>query len=418
MEIFKLFGTILVDSSEAEKSISSTGKEAEGLGNKLKNGIETAAKWAAGIAAAAVAVGSAMIGAAKDSADALGDIDDAAQRVGVDAETLQELGYVAKMSGLEMSDLEKAAKKLEGTDLNLDQAINQIMELGTAEEQTQMAIDLFGESIAYKLQPMLNHGAEGIQEFKDQAHELGIVMSNESVEAGANFGDMFEAVQSSLDSLKNGLMADFMPYIMEILQWVIDTIPIMRDAIKNVMDFIMPYLKPILDSVLTLIQSIFKLLQGDTEGFVEGIKSTLVSFGEALYTIGKDALNYLWSGLKSVWASIQNWVSEKVTWLASKLSFWQNGSAEMESDGSHASGLNYVPYDGYVAELHRGEAVMNSGQMNELLNAIQGIGSSQTQQSSGPINLQLDIDGKAFAKATYSNYVTESRRIGTSLIGA
>ena len=29
-------------------------------------------------------------------------------------------------------------------------------------------------------------------------------------------------------------------------------------------------------------------------------------------------------------------------------------------DGSHANGLDYVPYDGYIAELHRGETVLNS----------------------------------------------------------
>ena len=27
-------------------------------------------------------------------------------------------------------------------------------------------------------------------------------------------------------------------------------------------------------------------------------------------------------------------------------------------DGSHASGLDYVPFDGYVAELHKGERVV------------------------------------------------------------
>ena len=29
-------------------------------------------------------------------------------------------------------------------------------------------------------------------------------------------------------------------------------------------------------------------------------------------------------------------------------------------DGSHAGGLDYVPYDGYIAELHKGETVLNS----------------------------------------------------------
>lgn len=35
LEIFKLMGSILVDSDEAEKSISNTEGKAEGLGNKL-----------------------------------------------------------------------------------------------------------------------------------------------------------------------------------------------------------------------------------------------------------------------------------------------------------------------------------------------------------------------------------------------
>lgn len=34
-------------------------------------------------------------------------------------------------------------------------------------------------------------------------------------------------------------------------------------------------------------------------------------------------------------------------------------------DGSHAKGLNYVPYDGYVAELHRGEMILNQAQSRE-----------------------------------------------------
>ena len=34
---------------------------------------------------------------------------------------------------------------------------------------------------------------------------------------------------------------------------------------------------------------------------------------------------------------------------------------------SHAKGLNYVPYDGYIAELHRGEMVLNQGQSRNLV---------------------------------------------------
>lgn len=59
MEIFKLFGSIMVDSSEAQKSISSTTEKTETLGQKLSNGIKTVAKWGTAVVGAATAVGGA-----------------------------------------------------------------------------------------------------------------------------------------------------------------------------------------------------------------------------------------------------------------------------------------------------------------------------------------------------------------------
>lgn len=69
LEIFKLFGTIMVNNDEANKSISATEGKAEGLGSKLISGIGTAGKWAAGIAAAAGTAALALGTVAVHSAD-------------------------------------------------------------------------------------------------------------------------------------------------------------------------------------------------------------------------------------------------------------------------------------------------------------------------------------------------------------
>lgn len=70
MEIFKLFGSIMVKNDEANENISKTEKKAEGLGKKLLGGIGTATKWGAGIAAAAgtaaVALGTVATKSAMD----------------------------------------------------------------------------------------------------------------------------------------------------------------------------------------------------------------------------------------------------------------------------------------------------------------------------------------------------------------
>ena len=104
-----------------------------------------------------------------------------------------------------------------------------------------------------------------------------------------------------------------------------------------------------------------KGIQADTMALYQKILDAMESgeaFGTNFYNAGKEIFTSVWNGLKSVWDSICNWVSEKVNWLVDKLAFWRSGQAEM--DGSHRTGLREVPYDGYIAELHKGEMVLTA----------------------------------------------------------
>ena len=68
LSIFSLMGSIFVDSSEAEESIAKTEEKSNKLSDSLTKGIETAGKWAGGIATAAgtaaLAIGTAAINVA------------------------------------------------------------------------------------------------------------------------------------------------------------------------------------------------------------------------------------------------------------------------------------------------------------------------------------------------------------------
>lgn len=70
MEIFKLFGSIFVDTTDADKKIEQTGKKSEGLGSKLGSVAKTAGKFAIGLGAAAttaaVAIGGMAVNTAQD----------------------------------------------------------------------------------------------------------------------------------------------------------------------------------------------------------------------------------------------------------------------------------------------------------------------------------------------------------------
>lgn len=407
MEIFKLIGSVMVDTADAEKSIQKTGDDAEGLGTKLANGVKTAGKWAAGLATAAVAVGGAMVAAAKDTAETADQIDKASQRMKMDAESYQELAYAAELSGVEMSTLERAAKKLEGTDLSMDDALDQIYALSTEEERAAKAAELFGESVAYQMTPLLNASAEDMAAMKEEAHSLGLVMGEDAVKNGAAMNDMFTKVEESINMLKTNLMSELMPYIMEILQWVIDNMPKITATVKKVLDAIMPIVKPILNGVMQLVQGFTSLLDGDIHGFIDGILGFLGGLGQAFLNIGQAIFGALWDGLVSVWNSISSWVSEKVGWLMDKLAFWRKGSDEMGGE-SHAGGLPLVPYDNYPAMLHRGEAVMTAADTQGLLNAVQQIAQNG---NTGTINITVQsvLDGRVIGESV-TRYQTQKAR--------
>lgn len=61
LEIFRLVGSVFVDTKDAEKSLQKTDKTAEGFGSKLLSVGKTAGKFALGVAGAAVAAGGAIV---------------------------------------------------------------------------------------------------------------------------------------------------------------------------------------------------------------------------------------------------------------------------------------------------------------------------------------------------------------------
>lgn len=75
---------------------------------------------------------------------------------------------------------------------------------------------------------------------------------------------------------------------------------------------------------------------------------------------GKGALDGISPYLEEIQAMIQETLD-----MQSKLSGTRSGKNTWWIDGSHAGGLDYVPWDGYIAELHRGERVQTADEADE-----------------------------------------------------
>lgn len=251
LEIFKLVGSVFVDTDKANDSLQKVDKNASNVAEGFAKAGKVAAGVGVAIGTAVVGAGTAIVGMAKDTAEMADEIDKASIRMGIGAEQYQELAYAAGQCGVEMSTMEGAAKKLEGTGLNFDDAISSIMELETAEERSAAAAELFGDKIAYQLSPLIEQSGEDFEGLKQRANDLGLVMSEEAVKAGVAYGDMSADVSKVFETLKTKIGTAVLPILTKLAEKLVEFMPTIQ-AIFDKMgplaaDFIDKLLPPLMD---------------------------------------------------------------------------------------------------------------------------------------------------------------------------
>ena len=287
--LFKLVGDIYVNNDEANKSIQKTDDKAQKLGSTLLSGVKTAAKWGAAIAGAATTAVAGLVKLASQTAKTADEIDKASKRMNVSTDSYQELKYAAEQCGVEMGTLEKAAKKLEGTDMNLDDAIKEIMSLGTETERSQRAAELFGDNIAYTLSPILAESGESFSDLRTRAHDLGIVMKKEDVDAGVKLGDTMSDVKKALGGLVTQLGTSFMPIIQKVLDLILDHLPeieaIFDELAPVVTDLLETILPILLDMASTILPPILDLVKALLPIFADIVKTVLPPLASILAQI-------------------------------------------------------------------------------------------------------------------------------------
>ena len=113
------------------------------------------------------------------------------------------------------------------------------------------------------------------------------------------------------------------------------------------------------EELLAKVTEVWTNIKTDVFNKIEEIKDAINDKLSYFKNAGKNLFNALWDGLKEVWNNLKSWVSDKVDWIKDKLSVWKKAKDKMSgSDGSHRTGLQEVPFDGYRAILHKGEMVL------------------------------------------------------------
>lgn len=260
MELFKLMGSIIIENDGAIKSLNDAEKKAK----DSSKAVETLGKKAADMGKAVV-VGAgfavtALFGLSTNSAKVASDIDDASKRVGMGAEEFQKWGYAAKLSGIEQDKLEAIMKKQQtvfadastgvkgasdtykklGIDIKgltagdaFNKAILALADMDDVTQRNALANDLFGKSYA-DLAPLLSEGSAGIDALRQEAVDLGAVMSGDSVDAGAKFDDTLDKLKTSFGTVVAEIGVKVMPIFQRFADWIIRNMPTIKKVSEDV----------------------------------------------------------------------------------------------------------------------------------------------------------------------------------------
>ena len=273
MEIFRLFGSILINDDEANKSLAKTDKNAKGVASTLSSGIKTVGKWGAAIGTAVAGAAAGMAKMATSAAGTADNIDKMSQKIGISREAYQELDFALSQSGTDVDKLqsgmktmsqqvEKNAKAFEDLGVSLTDSNGkarsqeeifydtvralQNMEEGT--EKTVAATQLFGKA-GTELMPLLNAEAGSLDKMRQEAHDLGLVMDDELVDGGVSLTDTLDKMKRSLGAVMTQLGARLMPIVEKAANFIISNIP----KITKLVDSITPIVEQAFDKILPVI---------------------------------------------------------------------------------------------------------------------------------------------------------------------
>ncbi len=148
-----------------------------------------------------------------------------------------------------------------------------------------------------------------------------------------------------------------------------------------------------------LIQALPEIIAKIPEIIVEIINAFKAN-ADVFLEIGKSIVVGIWEGIKALWGSLVDNFGALFSGLGGNVNVNASGSA---INGSHADGLAYVPFDGYVAQLHEGERVLTKKEAREY--------NSSVDDNPIKIIVQSVLDGKVIGETAY-NYSRKKARAG------
>lgn len=289
----------------------------------------------------------ALVGMVTKSSETADRIDKLSAKTGLSKQAFQEWDYVLGQNGIEIEKMQTGMKTLtanmdsaisgnenmasafdslgvsitnvdgsmRGQEETMNDVILKLADMPNGTEKARLATELFGKA-GVELMPMLNNGAAGIEELKERSHELGLVMSDEAVNAGVVFGDTLDDVKDSLGMVATKVGSELMPIVQQMLDWILANMPTIQSVTSKVFEFIgkvvtgagdvfNAVLLPAFQLVFDWVQANMPMIQEVVRSVFENMKVVWEETLRPIFDALMGVLQTVWDVFMAAWPSIQ-----------------------------------------------------------------------------------------------------------------
>lgn len=312
MNLFNLFATLTLDNSEYEKKINESGKSAASVSSKMGTAFKTAGRVIGGVVTGVAAVTTAIAALAVKTVDYMGDIDDNAQRVGMSTEAYQKWAYAMQLAGGDASTLQIVMRELttftnelsagqgdalltlqklgigyeEFMALPVDQQLQAIIEglqgMESQTDKTTIAQEIFGNRAYQQLMPILNQEKGYVDNLFESMEDLGLVIGDDVVKAGAALGDKLDQLKLTFKTVGASIMSDLFPQIELVVEGLTGMATGAEDAGDKFVEGIVGIVDKLTSALPKLIEIAGDLLVEVLSGIISALPSMVPNIIEVL----------------------------------------------------------------------------------------------------------------------------------------
>ena len=292
----------------ATKSVNDFAKKTQEVGKKVSDAGKTMSIWVTGPIVAATAAVTALTTNVGQFADNL--ITQSLQ-TGISAKSLQEWRYIATLCGVSADAVVTAiyglSRRMAELENDTGEGAEALAKLGLSFEDIkgknpeavfQLLLERLSKipdvlernSIASKtlglgwkeVAPIIAAGGEEIERLREEAHDLGVVISDEGIKAAADFDNAWDSITAQLTAAKNKMG--------------IELAPLMRDTIVPlIQNTVIPAIKDFAEQVKKVVEW-FGNLSPETQATIVKMIALTAAIGPLVLIVGKliTAVGILW----------------------------------------------------------------------------------------------------------------------------